>query len=193
MKAALTTCLAALALAACAPTTSDIESSGVEGVDYSQYDSYAWVPLDKKAASEFSERDWKVRRAFEAEVDAILQRRGLEKIDPNGPDLFVYARGGRVPGYRATGATPVYEARYAPADEGAAWLAGTQPGSGSEGYLQPETLVGVRFLVSEAESDRVVWRGRGQVAVADARNDAMVQADARRVARELVGSFPPKN
>lgn len=184
--------LAALFLAACAPTTMDLEARGTEGVDYSQYKTYAWVPLDAEARDSFTAADKRVRAAFVGEVDGILARRGMTQVTSGTPDLYVYARGARSPGYREVGKTPSYDARYVPDVDGSAWLAG--PGTaGGSGYQTAETRTAVRLLITEPESDRVVWRGRGTVGVDERRSEEMLLLDARTVARRLLDGFPPQS
>ncbi len=184
--------LGVLFLAACAPSTMDLEVQGTEGVDYSQYQTYAWVPLDAAAREDFTAADKRVRAAFVGEVDGILARRGLRQVTSGTPDLYVYARGARAPGYREVGRAPSYEARYVPGGDGSAWLAG--PGTaGGSGYQVPETQLGVRFLITEPDSDRVVWRGRGSVGVDERRSEEMLLQDARSVARRLLEGFPPQS
>lgn len=184
---------AALVLTSCFSTSIDVETTPVEGVDYSQYKTYAWVPLDKAAQKEFTEKDKGLRKAFVDEANRVLSRRGLELADGDTADLYLYARGLRAPGYRSVGGTPAYESRYIPGDEGAMWLAGTSSGSGlTSGYLKQETQIGVRFLISEPTSDKVVWRGKGMVRVDDSRSEVLQREDARQLAKEFLKGFPPK-
>lgn len=184
--------LAALCLAACAPTTMDIEVEGTAGVDYASYRTYAWVPLDSAARESFTEADKRVRAAFVGEVDGILARRGFTKVSGGSPDLYVYARGARAAGYREVGQAPSYDARYVPGTDGSKWLTG--PGTaGGSGYQKPETRAALRFLITEPVSDRVVWRGRGSVGIDYRRSEAMLMQDVRRVARKLLDGFPPKS
>lgn len=184
---------AALALSSCFSTAIDVEASPVEGVDYSQYKTYAWVPLDSAEAKGFTEKDKGLRQAFVSEGDRIMARRGFKPAEGGTPDLYIYARGLRAPGYRSVGGTPNYESRFVPGDEGAMWLAGTSSGSGlTSGYLKQESQIGVRFLISEPVSDKVVWRGKGFVRIDDNRSEVLQRDDARELARKLLKGFPPK-
>ncbi|MGB1128821.1 MAG: DUF4136 domain-containing protein [Haloferula sp.] len=185
---------AALALTSCFSTSIDVEATPVEGVDYSQYKTYAWVPLDKEAQKAFTEKDRAIRQAFVDEADRVMAQRGFQLSQGGTPDLYVYARGLRAPGYRSVGGTPAYESRYIPGDQGAMWLAGTSSGSGlTSGYLKQESQIGVRFLISEPVSDKVVWRGKGMVRVDDSRSELLQRDDARQLARKFLKGFPPKN
>ena len=97
------------------------------------------MPLDKEASKSFTGKDMALREAFISEADSIFKRNGYRLQQGGTPDLYVYARGLRSPGYRSVGGMPNYESRYIPGDKGAMWLAGTSTGSGlSSGYLKQE-------------------------------------------------------
>ncbi|MCH7226027.1 DUF4136 domain-containing protein [Haloferula sp. A504] len=182
---------ASIALTSCFSTSLDVEAYPAEGADFSNYKTYAWVPLDRQAAKDFTQKDRALRKAFTDEADRIMTNRGYRLSVRGTPDLFLYARGLRMPGYRSVGGSPTYESRYVPGDEGASWLAATSAGSGvSSGYLKSETQIGVRFLVSEPTTDKEVWRGKGVVRVDDSRSELMQQDDARELARRLLKGFP---
>jgi hypothetical protein len=182
---------AGIALTSCFSTSLDVEAYPAEGADFSNYKTYAWVPLDRQAAKDFTQKDRALRKAFTDEADRIMTNRGYRLSVRGTPDLFLYARGLRMPGYRSVGGSPTYESRYVPGDEGASWLAATSAGSGvSSGYLKSETQVGVRFLVSEPATDKEVWRGKGVVRVDDSRSELMQRDDARELARRLLKGFP---
>jgi len=184
---------AALALSSCFSTSIDVEASPVEGVDYSNYKTYAWVPLDQAAQKEVTEKDKGLRQAFISEADGIMARRGFTQVQSGEPDLYLYARGLRAPGHRSVGSTPNYESRYIPGEEGAMWLAGTSSGSGlTSGYLKQESQIGVRFLISEPKTDKTVWRGKGFVRIDDSRKEVLQRNDARELARKFLKGFPPK-
>lgn len=185
---------AALALTSCFSTSIDVETNPVEGVDYSSYKTYAWVPLDKAAQKEVTEKDKGLRQAFVSEADKLMARQGFKLAKSGAPDLYLYARGLRAPGYRSVGGTPAYESRYIPGDEGAMWLAGTSSGSGlTSGYLKQESQIGVRFLISEPTTDKTVWRGKGFVRIDDSRSEVLQRDDARELARKFLKGFPPKS
>lgn len=189
----LVTASAALILTSCFSTSIDVETTPVEGVDYSSYKTYAWVPLDKVAQREFTEKDKGLRKAFISEADAVMAKRGFELAASGEPDLYIYSRGLRTPGYRTVGGTPAYDSRYVPDEEGAMWLAGTSSGSGlTSGYLKQESQIGVRFLITEKKSSKSVWRGKGFVRVDDSRSEVLQREDARKLAREFLKGFPPK-
>lgn len=184
----------ALILSSCFSTSIDVETTQVEGVDYSGYKTYAWVPLDQAAEKEFTEQDKGLRQAFISEADGVMARRGFKKVASGEADLYVYSRGLRTPGYRTVGGTPAYESRYIPDQEGAMWLAGTSSGSGlTAGYLKQESQIGVRFLISERKTSKSIWRGKGFVRVDDERSEVLQREDARKLAREFLKGFPPKS
>lgn len=182
---------AALALTSCFSTAIDVEAYPAEGADFSKYKTYAWVPLDQQAAKDFTDKDKAIRAAFTREADSVMSKRGYQLADSGTPDLYLYARGLRMPGYRSVGGSPSYESRYVPGDEGASWLADTSAGSGiTSGYLKSETQIGVRFLISEPTTDKEVWRGKGFVRVDDSRSELMQRDDARKLARQFLKGLP---
>lgn len=181
--------LAAFTFSSCFSTNMKVEATPVEGVNYSAYKTYEWVPLDSKALENFTEKDKAVRAAFVAEADGIMSRAGLSKQSSGKPDLYVYVRGVRMPGYRAVGKSPSYESRYLPSGAGAIWLDGTA--YMGEGYLKAGTQTAVRFLISEPESDKAVWRGKADVKIDDSRSEALLLSDVRTLARKLLKGFPP--
>jgi hypothetical protein len=187
----LLSALAGLAICSCSSTNMKVEANPVAGVDYSAYKTYKWVPLDQEASKNFTEKDRRVRAAFEDETNTIMSRRGFKKVESGKSDLIVYARGVRMAGYRSVGPTPAYQSSYAPNDDGAAWLASSPPAT--EGYLKAETSSSIRFLISEPDSDRVVWRGKAFVSFDNKRKQPLLINDAREVARKLLTGFPPKN
>jgi len=184
--------LAAVTFSSCNPTDMRVEATPVAGVNYAAYKTYEWVPLDRAALDEFTEKDKAVRAAFISEADGILANRGFTKAAGGKPDLYFYVKGARMPGYRAVGRGPAYEERYAPSGDGGTWLSGTSV-SGGEGYLKPETQSAVRFLISEPVSDKIVWRGKAFVGVDNERSEALLHADVRSLARKLLKGFPPKS
>ena len=183
--------LTALALSSCRTTSMRVEAAPVAGVNYAAYKTYKWVPLDREEMKNLSDEAKRLRQSFVDESDSILSKRGFTKVDQGKSDLLVYARGIRLPTYRAIGQTPAYESAYRPSDDGAAWLSDST--ANQQGYLTEETSSSIRLLISEPETDRIVWRGKAFVGVDNNRAQAMVIEDARELARKLLAGFPPKN
>lgn len=167
----------------------------MEVIDYTANKTYAWAPLDNETIKNFSEKDLSLRNAFIDEANQILANRGFELVDSNKADLMVYARGLRASGYRSVGQTPSYTARYEPSSASSTWLAEASSGSGvsGTGYLKPETRIAVRFLITEAKSDKEAWKAKGMVRVDDSRSELLQREDARKLARQFLKGFPPKN
>lgn len=183
--------LTALALTSCRTTSMRVEASPVSGVNYAAYKTYKWEPLSNKEANNISAEDKLLRDAFIQESDSILARNGFTKVDQGKSDLLVYARGLRMPSHREVGKTPEFENAYRPNRNGEAWL--TYSATNQSGYLAEETSRSVRFLISEPDSDRIVWRGKAFLTIDNQRVQAMQLKDARTVARKLLEGFPPKN
>lgn len=197
MKATLLllTSLTVLSLNSCRTTSMRAEAQPVAGVDYSQYKTYEWVPVDRQSRASFTAEDQKIRDAFTSEVDRIMKRRGFTPAPQGKADLIVYAKGARMPGYRAVGqgAGAAYSPYYEPSTTGSMHLNDSTYVSGGEGYLAPETQSSIRFLISEPSTDKIVWRGKAFVTVDDSRKQIMVEDDARILARKLLAGFPPKS
>lgn len=181
----------AFALNSCSNTSMQVDAKPVAGVDYSAYNTYEWVPLDRNTSGNLSDEETALRAAFVDEVDRIMKRRGLTKASQGKSDLIVYARGLRMAGVGSIGTTPsvdprvIYPTYYQPDESSSQWLGGS-------GYLTENTKTSARFLISEPKTDRVVWRGSAVVTIDDKRSQTLAEHDARLLARKLMDGFPSK-
>lgn len=182
--------ISALAISSCSTTTMEVNTNPVQGVDYSAYNTYEWAPLDRNARESMTDDDKQVRESFQSEVDSILDSRGYTKAGQGNADLLVYARGVTATGYKTVGKGAVsndriYSPYYQPNDNGSRWLGGA-------GYPERATQTSARFLISEPDTDKIVWQGQAVITIDDKRKQTTVLRDAKVVARKLMKGFPAK-
>ncbi|MFC7337182.1 DUF4136 domain-containing protein [Haloferula chungangensis] len=181
----------ALALNSCSDTSMQVDVKPVAGVNYAAYNTYEWAPLDRKTAGDLTDDEAALRDAFKSEVDSILKRRGLTLVGQGKSDLIVYASGLRMAGVSPIGTSPtvdsaaIYPPYYEPDDSASQWLGGT-------GYLTDNTKTSVRFLISEAKTDKVVWQSSAVIVIDDKRPQPLAEHDARLLAGKLTKGYPSK-
>jgi len=170
----VTTCL----LAAAAVSAQKVDIRAKDGVNFSQYSTYAWAPhLDVEAnhpLADGSSLDLKIKKA----ADSELKRKGYERVDREAsPDLMINYVG------FGTDVTSI-EGITKEVATGVKWIGDPQAHS-MRSYRQG-TLV---FEVVDAETEEMVWSGWVNEM---ARTFEKLRAKAEKATRRVFSHFPEK-
>ncbi|MEN8150020.1 MAG: DUF4136 domain-containing protein [Planctomycetota bacterium] len=166
-----TALLALLCVAACA-TGPQIEATARPGVDFSQFQTWDWIPKEHERVPDAFAQNEQADRRLRAAIESHLALEGLKR-SPENPDLYVTY----VTGVKDSLGETVWGQGYG----------ATGPGRSHGAMNRREAQIIIEFV--DTRSMERVWRGWGKITIDHFQDASPIAQEALDALFEL---YPPK-
>lgn len=185
------TCAAAfliLILVLLAGCATPVKTEHEPGVDFSAYQSFAWVPPERPVIREPIFDSEILDRRVELAVSEVLEEQGLRRVaDAAEADLLVTYHGVVRRSGQAGGSRVSLGMGTARSGGSTRIGIGTGISVGGGGGQREQSLI--ILDLRDASDDRLVWRGWREE---DARQDRYTQDRLKRLVRRILAEYPPE-